>query len=177
MKSCQYLFLGMENTCPKFGPDPSENAWFCVKPTPSPICPRGWFFDMKTRKYFFPVDEKYMCQVWSTSVEKFTILRQTHPFPYLPWGLVFRYENMPVFFPGNKKYICQFWSRSIGKCTILRQTYPLTPFTLRVGFLIWKHASIFFREMKNTCPKFGPDPLENAWLCIKNPPLLPFWPP
>ena len=66
----------------------------------SPLHPfrsRDWFFDMKSRQHLFPGDEKCICQVWSRSVGKCTILRQTYPFPHLRQGLVFRYEIRSVF--------------------------------------------------------------------------------
>ena len=97
--------------------------------------------------------------------------------PLWPKGLVYRYVTMPVFVSGDGKYTCQVWRRSVGKCTNLHQPHLFTHLALGVGFSIWHHASIFFRVMKNTCAKFGPDPSENSWFCIKPNPLSPFWPP
>ena len=121
---------GVENTCPKFGPDPSENARFFVKSTPSPICSRGQFSILKHASIFYPRDENYICQVWSRSVGKYKILCQTSPFPHLPQGLVFRYENTPAF------NTCPKLVQIRRKIHDFTSNLPLPPLVLGVGFSI-----------------------------------------
>ena len=135
----------MENTCPKFGLDKSENAWFCVKPTSSPICSRGWFFDIKTCHYFFRL-MKNTCAKFGQDlsvIARFCV--KPSPSPNFPRGWFSIWKHTNIYFWGWKIHVPNF-------VQIHRKIHDIgsnpSPICLKVGFSIWNHASIYFWDGK-----------------------------
>ena len=141
-------FREMKNTCAKFGPDPSENEWFCINPPLPHFGPRSWFSKWNSASICFRGIKNNVTNLVQIR-RKVHDLDQSHPyFPILAPGLVFRYETMPVFISGGWKYTCQVWSKSVEKCVIwIKPTPSLIWF--RGWFSKWNHPSICFRVVKN----------------------------
>ena len=92
------VFGGWKIHVPSFGPELSENTWFCVNHAPSSLFSPGVSFQKwNNTSNCFQGNRKYMCQIWLRSIGKGIILPHC-PFPsILAPVVVFRYETMPVF--------------------------------------------------------------------------------
>ena len=138
----------MKNTYSKFGPNPSENARFCINPTLySTILAPGIGFPKWNSVSICFRDIKNNVTNLVQICRKLHDLVQPHSlFPHSGPRRFFVMKPCQYLFQENEKYMCQVWPRSIGKCIILHQSHPLfCIFITEVRFAVFTHIIFYFQ--------------------------------